>query len=331
LGLVLPIRIMAALLAILPKIASWASITCHCRIMPSLDGNSVLIDTRLQLFLELQNIKLTGIRGSLSNRVTGGPHLASPFDYASLRYDQSIPNDWKDNLRVVMVSTRNPLNIGAAARAMANFGFPRLRVVSPYDVAFREARSAVGAAPLLQEAEDHASLATFIADCRLGVGTTSIGHRGLQHPMRRLEYGARLIKRALAKAPVALLFGSEKFGLSNEDLSHCHWLMRIPTVDADLSMNLGQAVALCLYELARDPKAVEARPERIRRAGAEENEQITALLIEVLRRSGYINPVTAASTEEKIRRLVRRLDVAARDAPVLLGMLRQVLWKVGGG
>src|ERR1017187_3216233 len=61
---------MAALLAILPKIASWASITCHCRIMPSLDGNSVLIDTRLQRFLELQNIKLTEIRGSLSNRVT---------------------------------------------------------------------------------------------------------------------------------------------------------------------------------------------------------------------------------------------------------------------
>src|ERR1039458_5881409 len=74
-GLVLPISSMAALLAILPKIASWASITCHCRIMPSLDGNSVLIDTRLQLFLELQNTKLTEIRGSLSNRVTGrAPH-----------------------------------------------------------------------------------------------------------------------------------------------------------------------------------------------------------------------------------------------------------------
>ena len=209
---------------------------------------------------------------------------------------------------------------------MANFGFAQLRVVNPYDVAFREARSAVGAAPLLEAAQEFSSLADAVADCRLVVGTTSVGHRELQHPIRRLEYGARLIGKSLAQAPVALLFGSEKFGLSNEDLSHCHWLMRIPTVDADLSMNLGQAVALCLYELARDPKAVEARPERIRRAGAEENEQITALLIEVLRRSGYINPVTAASTEEKIRRLVRRLDVAARDAPVLLGMLRQVLW-----
>src|SRR5579871_1190685 len=104
-----------------------------------------------------------------------------------------------------MVATRNPLNIGAAARAMANFGFGRLRVVNPYDVAFREARSAVGAAPLLQTAEEFTSLADAVADARLVVGTTSVGHRELQHPIRRLEYGARLIRRRLETAPVALL------------------------------------------------------------------------------------------------------------------------------
>ena len=242
---------------------------------------------------------------------------------------RSIGADWKDNLRVVMVATRNPLNIGAAARAMANFGFARLRVVNPYDVAFREARSAVGAAPLLQAAEDFPSVADAAADCRLVVGTTSVGHRELQHPLRRLEYGAELIRTALQEAPVALLFGSEKFGLSNEDLSHCHWLMRIPTVDTDLSMNLGQAVALCLWELARDSKAVEVEPERIRRATAEQTEQITKMLWEALEQSGYVNPVTAGTTEEKVRRLVRRLDLAGRDAPVLMGMLRQILWRLG--
>jgi TrmH family RNA methyltransferase len=235
----------------------------------------------------------------------------------------------KGNLRVVMVSTRNPLNIGASARAMANFGFPCLRVVNPYDVAFREARSAVGAAPLLQSAKEFPSVADAVADCRLVVGTTSVGHRELQHPIRRLEYGSRLIKKALAAGPVALLFGSEKFGLSNDDLSHCHWLMRIATDDPNLSMNLGQAVALCLYELSRDPKAVEAKPERTRRASAGETEQITTLLMDALERSGYVNRTTAASTREKVRRLVRRLDIGARDAPVLLGMLRQILWKLG--
>jgi tRNA/rRNA methyltransferase len=245
-------------------------------------------------------------------------------------YDRIIGTNWKDNLRVVLVSTRNPLNIGASARAMANFGFSRLCVVQPYDVAFREARSAVGAAPLLRRAEEFATVGDAVADCRLVVGTTSVGHRELQHPIRRVEYGAQLIARSLASTPAALLFGSEKFGLSNDDLSHCHWLMRIPTVDQDLSMNLGQAVALCLYELARDSKAALARPDRIRRAAAAENEQVTAMLMEVLGRSGYINPKTAASTEEKVRRLVRRLEIPQRDAPVLMGMLRQVLWKLGG-
>ena len=240
----------------------------------------------------------------------------------------ALTNDRKSNLRVVMVETRNPLNIGAAARAMANFGFDRLLCVKPYDVAFREARSAVGAAPLLASAQDFSDLGAAVADCRLVVGTTSVGRRQLQHPIRRLEYGARLIRGALARGPVALLFGSEKFGLSNEQMSHCHWLMRIPTVDPGLSMNLGQAVALCLYELARDPKAATAQPVRIQRAAAGEVEQITAQLLEALRESGYVNPVIEGSTEEKVRRLVRRLNITARDAPVILGMLRQILWKL---
>jgi len=235
-----------------------------------------------------------------------------------------------EKVRVVLVAPRNPLNIGAAARAMANFGFTKLRVVNPYEVAFREARSAVHATRILEGAEEFSNLADAVADCRLAVGTTSLGHRELQHTLRRVEHGARLIRGETARGPAAVLFGSEKFGLSNEDISHCHWLMRIPTVDVNRSMNLGQAVALCLYELARDPKAAAARPGKIQPASAAEAEQLTTLLLEVLGRSGYINPVTAASTDEKVRRLVRRLNLAARDAPVVLGMLRQILWKLGG-
>lgn len=234
----------------------------------------------------------------------------------------------KGDLRVVLVAPRNPLNIGAAARAMANFGCMRLRVVNPYEVAFRAARSAVGAAPLLASAEEFTTVAGAVADCALVVGTTSVGHRELQHPLRRLEYGARLMRKSAG--PVALLFGSEKFGLSNEDLSHCHWLMRIPTVDLDRSMNLGQAVAVCLYELARDSRAAAAPPEKLKAAHAADAEQITAMLVEALARSGYIKPLTAASAKTKVRRLVRRLNLTARDAAVVRGMLRQILWKLGG-
>lgn len=233
-----------------------------------------------------------------------------------------------NGLRVVLVAPRNPLNIGAAARAMSNFGFSELRLVNPYRVAFQEARSAVGAGAVLRHAREFASVAEAVADCALVVGTTSKGPRALEHPLRRLEYGGRLIARKLAAAPVALLFGSEKFGLSNDDLSHCHWLMRIPTRPEHGSMNLGQAVALCLYEIIRQPAAARATPEARRPARAEDLERITALLEEVLMHSGYIHQRVQASTRRKIRRLVRRLQLEAHDAEVWLGMLRQIRWKL---
>jgi len=165
-----------------------------------------------------------------------------------------------DRLRVVLVATRNPLNIGAAARAMSNFGFRHLRVVSPYEPAFREARSAVGAAALLSNAEEYTSVAEAVADCTLVVGTTALGQRDLQHPLKRLEQGARIMRKQLGSSRVALLFGSERVGLSNQDLSHCHLLLRIPTHEANISMNLGQAVAVCLYELVRHYAATRRAP-----------------------------------------------------------------------
>jgi TrmH family RNA methyltransferase len=232
------------------------------------------------------------------------------------------------HLAVVLVSPRNPLNIGAAARAMSNFGCFDLRVVNAYEVAFREAKSAVKAHEVLARAREFTTVAEAVADCALVVGTTSKGHRLLEHPLRRLELGGRLISKKLASAPVALMFGSEKFGLSNEDMSHCHWLLRIPTRDEHGSMNLGQSVAVCLYEIARNPAAAKAQPELRRAAKAEDLERITRLLEEVLDKSGYVHARVAGSTRMKIRRLVRRMDLTSHDAEVWLGMLRQVLWKL---
>jgi tRNA/rRNA methyltransferase len=232
------------------------------------------------------------------------------------------------NLRVVLVSPRNPLNIGAAARAMSNFGVAELRLVNPYNVAFLEAKSAVKAHRVLENAREFATIAEAVADCALIVGTTSIGHRALEHPLRRLETGGRIIAKRLASAPVALLFGSEKFGLSNEDMSYCHWLMRIPTREEHGSMNLGQAVAVCLYEIVRKPEAVRAKPEEKRPASAEEMERLTDLLEEVLEHSGYVHARVEGSTKMKIRRLVRRMDLNSHDAEVWLGMLRQIKWKL---
>jgi TrmH family RNA methyltransferase len=230
-------------------------------------------------------------------------------------------------LRVVLVSPRNPLNIGAAARAMSNFGFFELRLVNPYHVAFREAKSAVKSERVLREAREYPSLAEAVADCSLVVGTTSRGPRALQHPLRRLETGGRLIGKRIVNHPVALLFGSEKFGLSNEDLSHCHWLLRIPTREEHGSMNLGQAVSVCLYEIIRSPKSERRTPAKPS-AQSEALERMTDLLEELLDCSGYVHARVGESTRLKIRRMVRRLDLTAHDAEVWMGMLRQIQWKL---
>ncbi len=212
---------------------------------------------------------------------------------------------------------------------MSNFGFFALRLVNPYDLAYTEARSAVNASAVLEAAECLPTVAAAIADCTLVVGTTSAGPRGLRHSMRRLEYGSRLIRRHIeAGGRVAILFGSEKYGLSNHDLAHCHWLLRIPTREEHHSMNLGQAVAVTLYELIRDPRAARTKPDPIRTATAEQAERLAALLLEALETAGYLNPKTVSSSGQKLLRMVHRLSLPARDAELWQGMVRQMLWRM---
>jgi len=237
-----------------------------------------------------------------------------------------------ERLCVILVAARNPLNIGAAARAMSNFGFTRLRVVNPYSLPFREARSAVGAAELLQQAEECATLADAVADCSLVVGTSALQHRELRHPVYRPEQAAALIRKELMGGRVALVFGSEKRGLSQEDLSHCHSILRIPTREEHSSMNLGQAVAVCLYELIRSAGATEKPQQQttdnVHYATSADLERLTQVLLQSLQESGYVKQGGEGTTEENVRRLIRRLTLRSDDAELLLGMLRKVLWKI---
>jgi TrmH family RNA methyltransferase len=228
-----------------------------------------------------------------------------------------------ENLRVVLVSTRNPLNMGAVARAMSNFGATKLRVVNPFEKSFREAKSAVGAADVLRSAEECTSVEEAVADCGLVVGTTAIGNREIKHPMRSLDKAGPLLRKRLAKERVAILFGSEKKGLSNDDLSYCHWLVHIPTRADHASMNLGQAAAVVMYELARGKRSfvenvakTNARMETVKR--------ITEAWLVCLLNSGYVGPRGQRLAQEKLRRMVRRLELSESDAQVLLGMIRKM-------
>jgi tRNA/rRNA methyltransferase len=242
-----------------------------------------------------------------------------------------------NHLSVVLVEPRNPLNIGAAARAMSNFGFLRMRVVQPYAAGYREARSAVGANAVLTNAEEFASVAEAVANCSLVVGTTAVGERDLHHRVKALPEAARMIRKRLVTGSVALLFGSERVGLSNDALSHCHWLLRIPTRQEHRSMNLGQAVAVCMYELGRDGKRAvpqeraakkALRAAQLEPATAGDIERISKTLIEALHACGYLTPRSGKTPEEKVRRLLRRHNLTANDADLWLSMVGQILYQL---
>jgi len=235
---------------------------------------------------------------------------------------------------MVLVRARNPNNIGAVARAMHDFGFRHLRVVNDYSLPFETARSAVDASGVLAGAKVFASIADAVADCTLVIGTTAVEARALEHPLHALPEAAVLVRAEAAteNGQVALLFGSEKTGLSNEELSHCHWLLTIPMHEHEdvrhPSMNLGQAVAVCLYELVR-ARGVNAGTGARETAPAAEVERVTALLQEVLEATGYTRRHPANATDEQVRRLILRMGLSASDAPVWMGVLRQILWKAG--
>jgi TrmH family RNA methyltransferase len=237
----------------------------------------------------------------------------------------------RDRLRVVLVRTRNPLNIGAVARVMSNFGFLKLRLVQPWDPSFREARSAVGAAELLQSAEVYESVAKATQDCALVVGTSAVRDRELHQRVAMLPEAAGEIRESLKSQKVALMFGSEKTGLSSEDLSHCNLLMNIATRAEHVSLNLAQAVAVSLYEVGREEGRVAAVATSEAKATAGNLERITSTLIEALSESGYVKGDSANATEQKVRRLVRRMQLSEEDAELWLGMVRKMLGRLRRG
>jgi tRNA/rRNA methyltransferase len=260
-----------------------------------------------------------------------------------------LTKDQRDRIDIVLVSPRNPLNIGAAARAMANFGFTHLSVVSPYEAHWREAQSAIGASELLQSAKRAERLEEAIADCALVIGTGTLARRRSEQPVVPLpELGGRVSSELARGARVALVFGSEKRGLTRDDLSYCHLLTVIPTDAAQPSMNLGQAVAVCLYELAAER---ESHPSRKNEDGARvrhpdlpgesitevdppdatsgELDRLARVIEEVMLVAGYSPQEMQAANRHDLRLLLRRLEINEADSRRAMGLFRRVLHKIG--
>jgi len=236
-------------------------------------------------------------------------------------------------LTVVLVRARDPNNVGAVARAMYDFGFRDLRLASEYRVPLERARSAIDASSVLEGVREYASVAEAVADCTLVVGTTAVGLRKREHSLYSLVEASVMLRAEIASSEgrVALLFGSEKTGLSNEELSHCHWLLTIPMHQTagmrHASMNLGQAVAVCLYELVRSDEPL-APQDVAQGASAADLERLTRLVIEVMAASEYSHRHPANFDEVQVRRLVRQMGLDRSHALAWTGILRQVLWKL---
>jgi TrmH family RNA methyltransferase len=244
----------------------------------------------------------------------------------------------RDRLEVVLVSPRNPLNIGAAARAMANFGFRRLTVVAPYEPHWREARSAIGAPELLQNAKSTECLANAVADCTLVAGTGTRTHRHPDQPAFLLSDAAQVIaERAGNDGRVALVFGPEKHGLTRDDLSWCHALIEIPTDPQQPSMNLGQAVAVCLYELTRHSPADVKRSTAGQSSLSHESsggatsgnlDRLGGLIEETMIGAGYSPRTMQSANRHDLRVLLRRLSLSALDARRMMGLFRRILYRL---
>jgi len=226
------------------------------------------------------------------------------------------------NIRIALVRPRDPNNIGAVARAMKNFGFTDLAVITPHPPVWTEVVSAVNATDVLTNARICGALDEAIADCNLVVGTTD----RTRVEEKQTVYTPFDLSRELAVADynLALVFGSEKHGLTNEDLSRCHRVMSIPTQPDCPSMNLGQAVAVCCYELIRDraQAAIVPRPAEAATAGA--TEAALRLSLEVLRQIDFVLPGNEPDLTRRLRASLLRLNPTRYDIEMLCGILSRI-------
>ena len=214
---------------------------------------------------------------------------------------------------------------------MANFGFSRLNVVAPFEPHWREAKSAVQAEELLQSAKSAERLADSVADCTLVIGTGTLAHRKLEQTAVSLPALAPFVQQEIVRGGrVALVFGPEKRGLTCEDLSHCHLLVEIPTAPRQPSMNLGQAVAVCLYELSARLSSAEtvAAPVVSLAASQGELERLAEVVEKTMLAANYSPAVMRGANQHDLRLLLRRLALTGQDARRILGLFRRILWRL---
>ena len=234
------------------------------------------------------------------------------------------------NIRIIMVRPRGSGNIGSVARAMKNVGAKELAIVGRARTQSFWARAmAVHGRDILSEAKCYETIRSAIADCTLVVGTTCRAGLYRSHSQTPREAAPALVSAAKT-GKAALLFGPEDHGLSNKDLEHCQQLITIPTHPDYQSLNVAQAVVICLYEIYLAALA-PAQADGLERAKAEDIERLFDIMRNSLLKIGFLDSENPEHMLLAFRRIFGRNGLEAKDVRILTGMFRQIEWYANQG
>ncbi|MFZ5861544.1 MAG: RNA methyltransferase [Nitrospirota bacterium] len=236
---------------------------------------------------------------------------------------------WKTRVRIVLVRPEHAGNIGAAARALKNFGLSRLDLVAPEcgHLTSDSLKMAYGARNVIEGARIHATLREALADARWAA---AFGMARPDRPDARwLADAAPALAEQAHAHDTALVFGPERSGLSNDELALCHQLVAVPTDPAQPSLNLAQAVLLGCYELTRAASPPPASPRAL--ATGEEIDGLTDHLDTTLHAIGFLQPPQGRRLLHELRGFISRAQPSPREVRVLRGILRQIGWAMKGG
>lgn len=233
-----------------------------------------------------------------------------------------IPTNSLDNVRIVLVHPTHPGNIGASARAMKTMGLSSLVLVNPKRFPDREAEAlASGALDVLAEARVCASLDEALSGTVLAAAL-SARQRELSHTAYHAKEAAGIVLGQARQHPVALVFGGEISGLSNEEIIKCQMLVHIPANPDYSSLNLAAAVQVMCYELRLALENLAPQPSEFEAASFEEVEMFYRHLEEVMVSTGYLNPDKPKRLMERLRRLFARARLEKEEVNILRGILK---------
>ncbi|WP_407315221.1 tRNA (cytosine(32)/uridine(32)-2'-O)-methyltransferase TrmJ [Pseudomonas sp. nanlin1] len=239
------------------------------------------------------------------------------------------------NIRVVLVNTSHPGNIGGAARAMKNMGLSRLVLVDPQGFPSHEADArASGASDVLESAQVVATLEDALVGCNLVLGTSARDRRIPWPLLDPRECGQKSVEEAGQGIEVALVFGREYAGLTNEELQRCHYHVHIPSDPQFSSLNLAAAVQVLAYEVRMAWLAAQGQAQRalkpevnslrsVELATSDEMERFYAHLENTLVQIGFLDPAQPKHLMARLRRLYGRSSVNRSEMSILRGILTE--------